>query len=49
MVSGIGPEETLQSLNIPVLANLPGVGQNFHVRMPFRSLHFNFDSKPVEY
>jgi len=42
MVSGIGPEATLQSLNIPVLANIPGVGQNFQVRMPFRSLHFNF-------
>ncbi|KAE8308099.1 putative GMC oxidoreductase [Aspergillus transmontanensis] len=28
MVSGIGPENTLNSLNIPILSNLPGVGQN---------------------
>ena len=28
MVSGIGPAETLQDLSIPVLIDLPGVGQN---------------------
>ena len=28
MVSGIGPKSTLQQLDIPVLSNLPGVGQN---------------------
>lgn len=28
MVSGIGPQETLQRFDIPVLSNLPGVGQN---------------------
>ncbi|KAI1812610.1 glucose-methanol-choline oxidoreductase [Poronia punctata] len=28
MVSGIGPSETLQSLDIPVVADRPGVGQN---------------------
>lgn len=28
MLSGIGPQETLQQHNIPVLSNLPGVGQN---------------------
>jgi choline dehydrogenase len=31
MVSGIGPQETLQALGIPVLSNLPGVGQNMWV------------------
>jgi 5'-oxoaverantin cyclase / versicolorin B synthase len=29
MVSGIGPKETLQSLDIPVLSDRPGLGQNF--------------------
>lgn len=28
MVSGVGPSDTLQKFNIPVVANLPGVGQN---------------------
>jgi choline dehydrogenase len=28
MLSGVGPQETLQQHNIPVLSNLPGVGQN---------------------
>jgi len=30
MVSGVGPGEHLQSLGIPVLADLPGVGANLH-------------------
>ncbi|KAF2084722.1 GMC oxidoreductase [Saccharata proteae CBS 121410] len=28
MVSGVGPEETLSKLDIPIIAALPGVGQN---------------------
>ena len=30
MVSGIGPRDTLRDLGIPVLKDLPGVGQNLH-------------------
>ena len=28
MVSGVGPSDILSSLNIPIVSNLPGVGQN---------------------
>ena len=31
MVSGVGPAATLQKLNIPVISDLPGVGQNMWV------------------
>ncbi len=41
MLSGIGPAEELKTLGIPVLIDLPGVGQNLHdhVQLPviFRS------------
>ena len=33
MVSGIGPKETLQQHNIPVIAERPGVGQNLWVNI----------------
>lgn len=36
MLSGIGPADQLKSLNIPVVADLPGVGQNLqdHMQLP---------------
>lgn len=33
IVSGIGPQETLHGLDIPVLVDAPGVGQNMWVRV----------------
>ena len=51
MVSGIGPRETLQGLDIPALVDLPGVGQNmwdhpyfgtsFRVNIPTTSAGLN--------
>lgn len=35
MLSGIGPEEELHRLGIPVLQSLPGVGQNFQDHLLF--------------
>ncbi|KAK3385186.1 hypothetical protein B0H63DRAFT_414270 [Podospora didyma] len=35
MVSGIGPKNTLQNQNIPVLSDLPGVGQNLQDKLFF--------------
>lgn len=35
MVSGIGPKETLDSLKIPIISALPGVGQNLQDHVSF--------------
>ncbi|CAI4215501.1 unnamed protein product [Parascedosporium putredinis] len=35
MVSGVGPSETLEALDIPVVADLPGVGQNLQDQIFF--------------
>lgn len=39
MVSGIGPSQTLSNLSIPVLVDLPGVGQNLWDHMLFTLTH----------
>ncbi|KAK7736010.1 hypothetical protein SLS63_003528 [Diaporthe eres] len=38
MISGIGPSATLQSLGIPVIKDLPGVGQNLWEQLSFNVL-----------
>ncbi|XP_067124762.1 glucose dehydrogenase [FAD, quinone]-like [Centruroides vittatus] len=43
MLSGIGPKEELQKLQIPLVADLP-VGQNLHDHASTRSLQFLIDS-----
>ncbi|MCJ1316773.1 hypothetical protein MMC15_002094 [Xylographa vitiligo] len=42
MVSGIGPAATLKSLNIPVISDLQGVGQNLHDQ-PFYGITYPTD------
>ncbi|KAJ0352720.1 hypothetical protein COL922a_014751, partial [Colletotrichum nupharicola] len=39
MVSGIGPKQTLERYNIPVIKNLPGVGQNLWDHVIFGVVH----------
>ncbi len=43
-LSGIGPAELLQSLNIPVVQDLPGVGANFQDHPTVR---FTITCKPI--
>lgn len=40
MVSGIGPKETLKKYNIPVLSDIPGVGQGLQDQ-PLYALIYN--------
>lgn len=35
MLSGIGPKEHLESMGIPVVKDLPGVGENLHDHVSF--------------
>lgn len=48
LVSGIGPQATLDGLGIPVLSNLAGVGQNMWVSTCSRSYPFLFATLFVE-
>lgn len=38
-LSGIGPSDLLQGLNIPVVADLPGVGENLQDHLQIRSVY----------
>lgn len=52
MLSGIGPEETLDKFNIPVIKNLPGVGQNLqnHVGVDLSfTLHKELDVPELDW
>ncbi|RZC35458.1 GMC oxred N domain containing protein, partial [Asbolus verrucosus] len=44
MLAGIGPQEHLQELGIPVLQDLP-VGQNLHDHLAYVGLHFLLDKE----
>ena len=40
MLSGLGPVSILESFKIPVIANIPGVGQNMWVSHTAVATHF---------
>uniref|UniRef100_A0A6G6AD75 Glucose-methanol-choline oxidoreductase n=1 Tax=Borely moumouvirus TaxID=2712067 RepID=A0A6G6AD75_9VIRU len=46
MLSGLGPEEHLKDLGIPVVVNLPGVGQNL---MDHHEFCMNFEIDPKKF
>ena len=48
MLSGIGPADHLQSLGIPVVADLPGVGQNLQDHPMARFRCWTSDYRPVD-
>ncbi|CAG9559115.1 unnamed protein product [Danaus chrysippus] len=45
MLSGVGPKETLEKFNIPVMKDLPGVGQNLHNHVGM-TLQFTLNKEP---
>nr|XP_034827831.1 glucose dehydrogenase [FAD, quinone]-like [Maniola hyperantus] len=45
LLSGIGPKETLEQFNIPVIKDLPGVGQNLHDHVGV-TLEFTLTKEP---
>ncbi|CAH0713739.1 unnamed protein product, partial [Brenthis ino] len=46
LLSGIGPKETLDKFNIPIIKELPGVGQNLHNHVGVR-LQFTLNEPDV--
>jgi choline dehydrogenase-like flavoprotein/RimJ/RimL family protein N-acetyltransferase len=48
MLSGIGPADLLQGLGIPVLADLPGVGQNLQDHPMIKCRCWTSDYQPVD-
>lgn len=47
MLSGIGPSEELRSFGIPVVADLPGVGQNLHDHLRLQVIYQSKREMPV--
>ncbi|CAH2093881.1 unnamed protein product [Euphydryas editha] len=45
LLSGVGPKETLKKFNIPVIKELPGVGQNLHNHVGV-NLQFTLTKEP---
>ncbi|XP_032526853.2 glucose dehydrogenase [FAD, quinone]-like [Danaus plexippus] len=45
LLSGVGPKETLEKFNIPVIKDLPGVGQNLHNHVGV-NLQFTLNKEP---
>ncbi|XP_050353192.1 glucose dehydrogenase [FAD, quinone]-like [Nymphalis io] len=45
LLSGVGPKETLDKFNIPVIKDLPGVGQNLHNHVGV-TLEFTLTKEP---
>lgn len=48
MLSGVGPKEKLDQLEIPCLVDLPGVGQNLRDHVGFLGLSFLFNSSLID-
>lgn len=42
ILSGIGPADHLKEINVPLVQNLPGVGQNLHNHVAF-FVNFNIN------